>query len=111
MSATLCRSSVLPFRLAAIASIILTSASAIAAESADAQKTAASTQPVVVTATRTAQPLNQAASSISVLTQKDAEEIQPITFTELLLDIPNVDINSFNSVMYNRISIRGYIPD
>ena len=107
MSATLCRSSVLPFRLAAIASIILTSASAIAAESADAQKTAASTQPVVVTATRTAQPLNQAASSISVLTQKDAEEIQPITFTELLLDIPNVDINSFNSVMYNRISIRG----
>ena len=107
MSATLCRSSVLPFRLAAIASIILTSASAIAAESADAQKTAASTQPVVVTATRTAQPLNQAASSISVLTQKDAEEIQPITFTELLLDIPNVDVDAFNSVMYNRISIRG----
>lgn len=107
MSATLCRSSVLPFRLAAIASIILTSASAIAAESADAQKTATSTQPVVVTATRTAQPLNQAASSISVLTQKDAEEIQPITFAEHLLDIPNVDMDAFNSVMNNHISIRG----
>lgn len=107
MSATHCRSFNLPFRLAAIASVILTSASAIAAESTDAQKAGASTQPVVVTATRTAQPLSQAASSISVLTQKDAEEIQPITFTELLLDIPNVDITSFDSVMNNRISIRG----
>ena len=107
MSANHCRSSNLPFRLAAIASVILTSASAIAAESADAQKAGATTQPVVVTATRTAQPLNQAASSISVLTQKDAEEIQPITFTELLLDIPNVDIDAFDSVMNNHISIRG----
>ena len=53
MSATHCRSFNLPFRLAAIASVILTSASAIAAESADAQKAGASTQPVVVTATRT----------------------------------------------------------
>lgn len=107
MTATARRFSSLPFRLAAIASITLASAAAAAAENADDPRTVVSTQPVVVTATRTAQPLNQAASSISVVTEKDVEERQPVTFTELLLDIPNVDVDSFNSVMYNRISIRG----
>ena len=40
--------------------------------------------PVVVTATRTAQPLSQAASSISVVKAKDIEETVPQTFTDTL---------------------------
>lgn len=43
--------------------------------------------PVVVTATRTAQPLSQAASSISVVKAKDIEETVPQTFTDTLLDM------------------------
>lgn len=62
--------------------------------------------PIVVTATRTAQPLSQAASSLSVLTERDIQEDQPVTLPELLLDIPNVDVLDFNTIA-PRISIRG----
>lgn len=67
--------------------------------------------PVVVTATRTAQPLSQAASSISVVKAKDIEETVPQTFTDTLLDIPNVDVESSSSVMFSRIRIRGSEPN
>lgn len=64
-------------------------------------------EPVVVTATRIAQPVSQAAASISVVTSKDIEELEPNTFAETLLSIPNVDVTSPDSVMFSRISIRG----
>lgn len=63
--------------------------------------------PVVVTATRTAQPLSQAAASISVIEAQDLEQTATQTFTDALLDIPNVDVESSDSVMFSRISIRG----
>ena len=63
--------------------------------------------PVVVTATRVAEPLSEAAASISVITAKTIEENVPQTFAETLLDVPNVDVTSSESVMFNRVSIRG----
>ncbi len=64
-------------------------------------------EPVVVTATRVAQPVSEAAASISVVTSKDIEQLAPNTFTEALLTIPNVDVESQDSVMFTKISIRG----
>ena len=60
-----------------------------------------------MTATRVAEPLSEAAASISVITAKTIEENVPQTFAETLLDVPNVDVTSSESVMFNRVSIRG----
>lgn len=53
--------------------------SAAAAEDSTTKATYIDTQPIVVTATRTTQPLYQAASSLSVLTEQDIQEDQPVT--------------------------------
>lgn len=52
--------------------------SAAAAEDSTPKATYIDTQPIVVTATRTTQPLSQAASSLSVLTEQDIQEDQPV---------------------------------
>lgn len=80
--------------------------SAAAAEDSTPKATYIDTQPIVVTATRTTQPLSQAASSLSVLTEQDIQEDQPVTLGELLLDIPNVDVLDF-AYISSQISIRG----
>ena len=64
--------------------------SAAAAEDSTPKATYIDKQPIVVTATRTTQPLSQAASSLSVLTEQDIQEDQPVTLGELLLDIPTL---------------------
>lgn len=66
-----------------------------------------SVEPVVVTATRVSQPLSEAASSLTVVSENEIAQTQPLTFAELLDTIPNVDTTSSSSVMYNRVSIRG----
>ncbi len=80
--------------------------SAAAAEDSTPKATYIDKQPIVVTATRTTQPLSQAASSLSVLTEQDIQEDQPVTLGELLLDIPNVDVLDF-AYISSQISIRG----
>lgn len=70
-----------------------------------------SVEPVVVTATRVSQPLSEAASSLTVVSENEIEQTQPLTFAELLDTIPNVDTTSSSSVMYNRVSIRGSQPN
>lgn len=70
-----------------------------------------SVEPVVVTATRVSQPLSEAASSLTVVSEKEIAQTQPLTFAELLDTIPNVDTTSSNSVMFNRVSIRGSQPN
>ena len=42
---------------------------------------------------------------------QDIEETVPQTFTDTLLDIPNVDVESSSSVMFSRIRIRGSEPN
>lgn len=66
---------------------------------------------MVVTATRVNQPLSEAASSITVVSEKEIAQTQPLTFAEILDTIPNVDTTSSTSVMYNRVSIRGSQPN
>lgn len=74
-------------------------------------ETVQSLEPVVVTATRVNQPLSEAASSITVVSEKEIAQTQPLTFAEILDTIPNVDTTSSTSVMYNRVSIRGSQPN
>lgn len=76
-----------------------------------AAETVQSVEPVVVTATRVNQPLSEAASSITVVSEEEIAQTQPLTFAELLDTIPNVDTTSSSSVMYNRVSIRGSQPN
>ena len=64
-------------------------------------ETVQSVEPVVVTATRVNQPLSEAASSITVVSEKEIVQTQPLTFAEILDTIPNVDTTSSTSVMYN----------
>ena len=63
-------------------------------------ETVQSLEPVVVTATRVNQPLSEAASSITVVSEKEIAQTQPLTFAEILDTIPNVDTTSSTSVMY-----------
>ena len=93
-----------PLTLAVLA--LFAGASTTAAAAADEQKYV-EVDPIVVTATRTAQPLSQAEASINVIQAKDIEQTAPQTFTDALLDIPNVDVTDSSSVMFSRISIRG----
>ena len=74
-------------------------------------ETVQSVETVVVTATRVNQPLSEAASSITVVSEKEIAQTQPLTFAEILDTIPNVDTTSSTSVMYNRVSIRGSQPN
>ena len=67
-------------------------------------ETVQSVETVVVTATRVNQPLSEAASSITVVSEKEIAQTQPLTFAEILDTIPNVDTTSSTSVMYNRVS-------
>ena len=63
-------------------------------------ETVQSVETVVVTATRVNQPLSEAASSITVVSEKEIAQTQPLTFAEILDTIPNVDTTSSTSVMY-----------
>lgn len=88
-------------------SLLSVAVAGVFAPAVSAQTTIVLEDPVVVTATRVAEPLSEAAASISVITAKTIEENVPQTFAETLLDVPNVDVTSSESVMFNRVSIRG----
>lgn len=86
-----------------VAAAILAALPGMAAAAEDADRL----EPVVVTASRVEQPLSQAAATINVVTAKDIEETAPLTFSETLLDLPNVDVTAPSDPYFNRISIRG----
>lgn len=65
------------------------------------------TGPVVVTATRTAKSLSETTSSLAVVTDKEIEARGVQSFGEALLDIPNVTVESPDTPLFSRISIRG----
>lgn len=62
---------------------------------------------IVVTASRTEKTLDEALSSVEVVTQDILGKEQPTTIAETLLDIPNVDVEASGSPVFSRISIRG----
>lgn len=69
------------------------------------------TAPVVVTATRTEKKLNEVPSSLVVITDALLEREAPRTLGDALLDIPNVMLESPESPVFTRISIRGSDSD
>nr|WP_278936255.1 TonB-dependent receptor plug domain-containing protein [Parasutterella excrementihominis] len=69
------------------------------------------TAPVVVTATRTEKKLNEAPSSLVVITDGQLEQDNPKTLGDALLDIPNVMMEAPDSPIFTRISIRGSDSD
>ena len=80
---------------------------ALSASHLCAEEVQLKTGPVVVTATRTNKTLAEAASSLAVVTDEDIAERGYQTFGEALLDIPNVSVQSPDSPLFSRISIRG----
>ena len=80
---------------------------ALSASIACAEEVQLTTGPVVVTATRTDKTLAEAASSLAVVTDEDIAERGYQSFGEALLDIPNVSVQSPDSPLFSRISIRG----
>ncbi|MGP1665861.1 MAG: TonB-dependent receptor plug domain-containing protein, partial [Rhodanobacter sp.] len=50
--------------------------------------------PVIVTATRTAIDLDDALSSVNVITRADIERLQPLSLTDLLIGLPGVSVAS-----------------
>jgi vitamin B12 transporter len=60
-----------------------------AASGADAQRPAA-LSPVIVTATRTAITVDDALSSVTVITRKDIDRLQPVSLIDLLQGLPGV---------------------
>lgn len=67
--------------------------------------------PVVVTASRTEKKLNEAPSSLVVVTDSQLEQENPRTLGDALLDIPNVMLEAPESPVFTRISIRGSDSD
>lgn len=67
---------------------------------------------VVVTATRTEEPLESATNSVSVVTEQDMAERQTPTVTEALRDVPGVDVVQPGSVgTASSVFIRGAESD
>lgn len=62
---------------------------------------------VVVSATRTANPLEQVAASVSVISRDDIEEAQAATVSQVLKKIPNVDFGGGPRVNGEIPTIRG----
>ncbi|MBN2751114.1 MAG: TonB-dependent receptor [Rhodospirillaceae bacterium] len=63
---------------------------------------------VVVSANRTATPINQVGSSITVVTEEDIEKSQATTLEDVLIDVPGVSISSNGGPgTTSYVSIRG----
>lgn len=91
--------------------LILALCAASTAWAADSSEDVASQtvllDPVVVTATRTPEPLSQTAASIAVVTDREITQRGAQTFGEIFEDIPNVMVESPESSIFTRLSIRG----
>ena len=64
-------------------------------------------QAVVVTATRTDKPLQEASGSLAVISAERLAAESPSTLFEALGTIPNVNVESADSVISGKVSIRG----
>lgn len=95
--------------LSAVIPLVGFSAQIQAQESSEVEKQSDKyrAEPVVVVATRTAKTLNEAPSSVEVVTSETMDREGISTIAESLLDIPNVDVVSPESPVYSSISIRG----
>ena len=91
--------------------LILALCAASTAWAADSSEDVASQtvllDPVVVTATRTPEPLSQTAASIAAVTDREITQRGAQTFGEIFEDIPNVMVESPESSIFTRLSIRG----
>lgn len=98
-----------PFTLTAIAASVLATVTypSVQAQETPSNSETVVTAPVVVTATRTEKKLNEAPSSLVVITDGQLEQDNPKTLGDALLDIPNVMMEAPDSPIFTRISIRG----
>ena len=102
-----------PFTLTAIAASVLATVTypSVQAQETPSNSETVVTAPVVVTATRTEKKLNEAPSSLVVITDSQLEQDNPKTLGDALLDIPNVMMEAPDSPVFTRISIRGSDSD
>lgn len=102
-----------PFTLTAIAASVLATVTypSVQAQETPSNSETVVTAPVVVTATRTEKKLNEAPSSLVVITDGQLEQDNPKTLGDALLDIPNVMMEAPDSPVFTRISIRGSDSD
>lgn len=102
-----------PFTLTAIAASVLATVTypSVQARETPSNSETVVTAPVVVTATRTEKKLNEAPSSLVVITDGQLEQDNPKTLGDALLDIPNVMMEAPDSPVFTRISIRGSDSD
>lgn len=91
------------FKLSAIALVIATIPFSAIAEDTKTNVL----DPIVVTATRNAEPLSQAAASIAVVSDQDLRQKGVQSFGEALLDIPNVTVESPTNPLFTKFLIRG----
>ena len=88
--------------LSAVIPLVGFSAQIQAQESSEVEKQSDKyrAEPVVVVATRTAKTLNEAPSSVEVVTSETMDREGISTIAESLLDIPNVDVVSPENALY-----------
>ncbi|MFW5723145.1 MAG: TonB-dependent hemoglobin/transferrin/lactoferrin family receptor [Halochromatium sp.] len=63
--------------------------------------------PVIITATKTSQPLDQVPESVSIIDRDQIEARQPQTLGRLLEDVPNVSVGGGPRGIGQRVTIRG----
>lgn len=63
-----------------------------------------------MTATRTAKTLDEAPSSVSLVTSDDIDRNQYGTIGDVFEDIPNIDVEGASNPAYTKISVRGSDP-
>lgn len=89
----------------------LVSSSAALADGA-ANDAAIALNPVIVTATRTAEKLNDTLAPVTLITRADIERLQPRDFQDLLVGLPGIVVsNSGGSGKATTISLRGTNSD
>lgn len=93
-----------PFTLTAVAASVLATVaySSVQASETSSNSETVVTAPVVVTATRTEKKLNEAPSSLVVITDGQLEQDNPKTLGDALLDIPNVMMEASDSPVFTR---------
>lgn len=64
------------------------------------------TEPYVVTATRTEKLLSDAVGSLAVISDLEITEREPNVLTQLIEDIPNIDVACPTDLFFSKISIR-----
>lgn len=100
-----------PLSLAVSLALSATTSFSQTSNSVSTDITVEKASPVVVTATRTEKNLDEVPSSVVVITDETLLKEVPRTLGDALLDIPNVMLESPESPVFTRISIRGSDSD